>query len=84
MPGTSSPWGEFENLYEILGIACQDIDGDGLKDLVALARYTYDTPSGEMLTEKGYTIYYQRTGGFVEDTKLKSLYQCGRRRRWRN
>ena len=71
------PMGEFENLYEILGIACQDIDGDGLKDLVALARYTYDTPSGEMLTEKGYTIYYQRTGGFVEDTKLKSLYQCG-------
>lgn len=71
------PMGEYENLYEILGIACRDIDGDGLKDVVTLARYSYDTPSGEMVTEKGYTIYYQRTGGFVEDTELKSVYQCG-------
>lgn len=71
------PMGEFENLYAILGIDCQDIDGDGLKDILVLARYTYDTPAGEMMTEKDYTIYYQRTGGFVEDTELKGLYQCG-------
>lgn len=73
---SGQPMGEFENLYEILGIDSRDIDGDGLKDLTVLARYTYDTPSGEMMTEKDYTIYYQRTGGFQMDTELKSRYQC--------
>ena len=68
--------GEFENLYEILGIDSRDINGDGLKDLTVLARYTYDSPSGEMMTEKDYTIYYQRTGGFLTDTEFKSRYQC--------
>lgn len=71
------PMGEYENLYEFLDLDCQDIDGDGLKDIIVLARYTYDTVDGEMLTEKDYTIYYQRTGGFVEDSELKSRYMCG-------
>ena len=71
------PMGEFENLYEFLDIDCRDIDGDGLKDITVLARYTYDTTEGEMLTEKDYTIYYQRTGGFLEDSELKSRYMCG-------
>lgn len=68
--------GEYENLYEILAIDSRDIDGDGLKDLTILARYTLDTPAGEMMTEKDYTIYYQRTGGFLTDTEFKSRYQC--------
>ena len=73
---SGQPMGEFENLYEILEIDSQDIDGDGLKDLTVLARYTSDAPDGSMITEKDYTIYYQRTGGFLEDTELKSRYQC--------
>lgn len=73
---SAQPMGEFENLYEILEIDSRDIDGDGLKDLAVLARYTSDAPDGSMMTEKDYTIYYQRTGGFLEDTELKSRYQC--------
>lgn len=95
---SAEPMGEYENLYEILGLDSRDIDGDGLKDLIVLARYTLpeDTaPPGrepeaehssenedrtgepEMMTEKNYAIYYQRTGGFAEDTELKSRYPCG-------
>ena len=74
---SAQPMGEYENLYGIVGIDTQDIDGDGLKDLVALAKYTYDTPEGQRITEKDYTIYYQRTGGFLMDTEFKSRYQCG-------
>ncbi len=73
---SGQPMGEYENLYEILAIDSRDIDGDGLKDLTILARYTLDTPAGEMMTEKDYTIYYQRTGGFLTDTEFKSRYQC--------
>lgn len=73
---SAQPMGEFENLYEILGIDSRDIDGDGLKDLTVMARYTYDSSDGEMMKEKDYTIYYQRTGGFLEDTEFKSKYQC--------
>ena len=97
------PMGEHENLYEILGLDSRDIDGDGLKDLTVLARYTLpkeadsseqeaekaeeseeegllntkDKMTEEMRTEKDYAIYYQRTGGFVADTELKSRYVCG-------
>lgn len=74
---SAQPMGEYENLYGIVGIDVQDIDGDGLKDLVALARYTYDVPEGQRITEKDYTIYYQRTGGFLMDTEFKSRYPCG-------
>lgn len=95
---SAEPMGEYENLYEILGLDSRDIDGDGLKDLTVLARYTLPedaAPPGnvselesssekedravepEMMTEKDYAIYYQRTGGFAEDTELKSRYPCG-------
>ena len=65
------PMGEYEHLYALKGITCQDIDGDGLKDIVILADYSYEGSSGEPVVEGNYSIYYQRTGGFFEDTDIK-------------
>lgn len=70
------PMGDFDNLYALKGINCRDIDGDGLKDIVVLARYSYEGSKGELLVESDYAIYYQRTGGFSADTDIKSKYQC--------
>ncbi len=71
------PMGNYENLYEIQQIECCDINGDGLKDLAVLARYNDDEMDGEMIIEKDYSLYYQKTGGFLADTELKSWYPCG-------
>lgn len=71
------PMGYHENLYELLGLRCRDFDGDGLKDLAVLARYGYETDAGQMVTEKDYQIYCQRTGGFLTDTEMQSWYPCG-------
>ena len=68
------PMGDYDNLYALKGIACRDIDGDGMKDLLVLARYSYE--GNELLTESSYTIYYQRTGGFYEDTEIHKKYPC--------
>lgn len=70
------PMEEYENLYDLQGVKCQDIDGDGLKDIVVLAQYTYEGEEGEMVVAKEYAIYYQRTGGFSADTEMKSWYHC--------
>ncbi len=70
------PMGDHENLYELLGVRCRDFDGDGLKDLAVLARYGYETDEGEMVTEKDYQIYCQRTGGFLTDEEMKDWYPC--------
>ncbi len=70
------PMGDHENLYELLGVRCRDLDGDGLKDLAVLARYGYETDAGQMVTEKDYWIYCQRTGGFLTDTEMRSWYPC--------
>lgn len=70
------PMGEYDNLYALKGINCRDIDGDGLKDIVVLARYSYEGEKGELVVESDYAIYYQRTGGFSADTDIKSRYQC--------
>lgn len=70
------PMGDYENLYELSGIRCCDIDGDGLKDLLILGRYSYDGADGEMAVEKDYSIYYQRTEGFSEDAEMKSWFPC--------
>lgn len=72
-----SPMGDYDNLYALKGINCRDIDGDGLKDLVVLARYSYEGEQGELVVESDYSIYYQRTGGFSADTDIKSRYRCG-------
>lgn len=65
------PMGDFDNLYALKGITCRDIDGDGMKDILVLARYSYE--GNEMITESDYAIYYQRTGGFYEDKEMKLL-----------
>ena len=68
------PMGEYDNLYALKGITCRDIDGDGMKDILVLARYSYE--GNELLTESNYSIYYQRTDGFFEDTMIQKRYPC--------
>lgn len=70
------PMGEYDNLYALKGLTCRDIDGDGLKDIVILARYSYEGEAGELVVETDYRIYYQRTGGFVPDTEIRDAYRC--------
>lgn len=70
------PMGDFDNLYALKGIQCRDIDGDGMKDILVLARYSYAGSNNELLTRSDYAIYYQRTGGFEEDTEVKSHIPC--------
>lgn len=71
------PMGTYDNLYALKGIRCQDIDGDGLKDIVVLAKYSYEDDAGRIIVESDYSIYYQRTGGFSADVNMKSRYRCG-------
>lgn len=68
------PMGDYDNLYALKGIACRDIDGDGMKDILVLARYSYE--GNELQTESNYRVYYQRTGGFYEDTEIQKKYPC--------
>ena len=70
------PMGDYDNLYALRGINCSDIDGDGLKDMVVLARYSYEGESGEMVVQTDYSVYYQRTGGFSADEDIKNFYRC--------
>lgn len=74
------PMEEYENLYALKGITCRDIDGDGLKDIVILGRYSYEDTKGESVVTSDYSIYYQRTSGFYEENSeedFKSKYRCG-------
>ena len=71
------PMGNYDNLYALKGISCRDIDGDGLKDIIVLARYSYEGEGGQLVVESDYSIYYQRTGGFSADTDMKKRYRCG-------
>ncbi len=66
------PMGDYDNLYALKGIACKDIDGDGMKDLLVLARYSYEGQENELITESNY----QRTGGFYKDTELVMQNPC--------
>lgn len=70
------PMGEYDNLYSLRGITCKDVDGDGMKDIIVLARYSHESPRGELLVESACSIYYQRTGGFVEDSEFKKQFVC--------
>lgn len=70
------PMGDFEHLYGLRGITCQDIDGDGLKDIMILASYSYEGTDGQSVVEKDYSVYYQRTAGFYEDTDMKNTVLC--------
>ncbi|MGN0168075.1 MAG: VCBS repeat-containing protein [Acetatifactor sp.] len=70
------PMGDYDNLYALKGMTCRDMDGDGMKDLVVLARYSYAGPEDELLVDTKCSIYYQRTDGFEEDTEFSQYYQC--------
>ena len=70
------PMGDHYNLYALRGISCRDIDGDGLKDMVVLARYSDEDENGSMVVESDYAVYYQRTGGFSADEDIKDYYIC--------
>lgn len=70
------PMGEYDNLYALKGINCRDIDGDGLKDIVILAKYSHEGKGGMLIIESDYSIYYQRTGGFSLDMEMKEEYPC--------
>ena len=69
------PMGDYDNLYALKGMACSDIDGDGMKDLVVLARYSYVGPEGDLEVDTRCHIYYQRTDGFAEDMEFEDTYQ---------
>lgn len=68
------PMGDYDNLYALKGIKCMDIDGDGLKDIIVLARYNNGGDQFSVVSD--YSIYYQRTGGFSADTEIKKRYPC--------
>jgi hypothetical protein len=70
------PMGEYDNLYSLRGITCKDVDGDGMKDIIVLARYSYESSQGELLVESACSVYYQRTGGFVEDLEFRNHFSC--------
>lgn len=70
------PMGDYDNLYALKGINCRDIDGDGLKDIIVLAKYSYEDEDHKLAIESDYSIYYQRTGGFYADTEIKGEYRC--------
>lgn len=70
------PMKDYDNLYALKGMTCRDMDGDGMKDIVVLARYSYSGPEGELLIDTKCDIYYQRTDGFEEDTEFSKIYQC--------
>lgn len=70
------PMGDYDSLYSLKGISGRDVDGDGMKDLVVLARYSIETTSKESKVDCRCAIYYQRTGGFDIDTGFEDYYQC--------
>lgn len=70
------PMGDYDNLYALKGIACKDIDGDGMKDLLVFARYSYVGSLEDVVIESDYEIYYQRTSGFETDTEVKGKVRC--------
>lgn len=68
------PMGDYDNLYVLKGITCRDLDGDGLKDILVLAKYSCAGPEGELLTDVRCSAYYQRTDGFTSDTDFCASY----------
>lgn len=70
------PMGDYDNLYALKGMPCRDLDGDGMKDMLVLARYSRSGADGALLIDTKCTIYYQRTDGFEEDTEFEKTYQC--------
>ena len=67
---------DYDNLYSLKGMTCRDMDGDGMKDIVVLARYSYADPEGELQVDTKCSIFYQRTDGFEEDKEFSDYHQC--------
>lgn len=67
---------DYDNLYSMKGMARRDLDGDGMKDILVLARYSYSGPDGELLVDTKCSVFYQRTDGFAEDTEFADYHQC--------
>lgn len=70
------PMKDYDNLYALRGMICKDVDGDGMKDIVVLGKYSYEGINGEILIDSKCDIYYQRTDGFSMDTGFADYYQC--------
>lgn len=70
------PMGDYDNLYALKGIQCKDIDGDGMKDIIVLARYSNSGIDNELIIKSDYAVYYQRTEGFYADTEIKKKVYC--------
>lgn len=70
------PMKDYDNLYALRGMICKDVDGDGMKDIVVLGKYSYEGANGESLIDSKCDIYYQRTDGFSVDTGFADYYQC--------
>ena len=70
------PMKDYDNLYALRGMICKDVDGDGMKDIVVLGKYSYEGAGGETLVDSKCDIYYQRTDGFSMDTGFADYYQC--------
>lgn len=70
------PMEDYDNLYSLKGSTGKDVDGDGMKDLVVLARYSYEDSEGNLVVESACSIYYQRTGGFDIDKEFQKYYTC--------
>ncbi len=70
------PMEDYDNLYALKGMVCRDMDGDGMKDVVVLARYSYAGADGELLIDTKCDIYYQRTDGFEAEKNFSEICQC--------
>lgn len=70
------PMGDYDNLYALKGMTCRDLDGDGLKDILVLGRFSYSSMDGVIQIDTRCRIYYQRTDGFEADTEFEKTYQC--------
>ncbi len=73
---SAQPMSDYDNLYSLKGISGKDMDGDGMKDLVVLARYSKEDDRGEVQVKPRCSVYYQRTGGFDVDKDFVENYEC--------
>ena len=70
------PMKDYNSLYALKGMGYKDLDGDGMMDILVLARYSYVDSEGERAVDTRCSIYYQRTDGFVEDMEFEETYHC--------
>lgn len=66
--------GDYANLYSLRGMSARDVDNDGMKDLIVLARYSREDENGEAEITTKCDIFYQRMGGFEADTEFTKAY----------